>query len=649
VPWSLRIEGNLDQPALEKSLQTIIERHEILRTTFSWKDGMPTQVVRSVSFSLPVVDLSALDRPYERAEELAREEARTPLDLERGPLVRAQLLRVGPEVHVLLLTMHHIIFDGWSRRILIQEVSALYEAYSAGRPSPLPPPKLQYADYAVWQRKHLQGATLEKQLSYWRKQLDGIPAALELPTDRPRPAVQTFNGARLPVEFSKEFTARLSAFSREQGGTLFMTMLAGFQILLARYSHQDDIVVGTPIANRNRAEIEDVIGFFANTLVLRTKLSGEKGFKDLLAQVKENSLEAYAHQDVPFEKLVEELRPERDLSQNPLFQVLFSLQSSPRQAFELSGLKIRLMDLGEATSKFDLAVFLEETPEGVRGRFEFNTDLFDSETIQRMMAHYRVLLESAITRPELNILELPLLTGNERTQILVDWNDTAVGYPADVCLHHLFALQAERTPEATAIIFGTDQISYRSLNQRANQLAHYLIARGAGPEILVGVHLERSIDMVVALLAVLKSGAAYVPLDPAYPSERIAAILEDARAPIVLTKQSLSQGLAPTQAKIVKLDFEAAAIAREPNKSPAVDVRPENLAYVLFTSGSTGRPKGVALEHRSATVFVHWAQDVFTAEEVSGTLFATSICFDLSVFEMFVPLCMGENSSSSRT
>jgi amino acid adenylation domain-containing protein len=641
IPWSLRIAGELNVSALERSLDEIVRRHEILRTTFSWKDEMPMQVVGSHTFSLPVLNISGLDRPEERAAEMARAEARIPLDLEHGPLFRAQLLRLNPELHILLLTMHHIIFDGWSRRILIQELSALYDAFCAGRASPLPPPNLQYADYAVWQRKQLQGVNLEKQLSYWRKQLAGVPASLDLPVDHPRPAVQTFNGAKLPIAFSKDLTEKLNMFSRQNGATLFMTLLAGFQALLSRYSLQDDIAVGIPIANRNRAELEEMIGFFANTLLIRAKLSDETNFKELVAQVRETSLDAYAHQDVPFEKLVEELRPDRNLSQNPLFQVLFSLQNAPRKAFQLSGLTLKLMDLAETASKFDLSLFLSESADGIRGRLEFDTDLFDSTTIERMIGHYETLLAGGVSNPVLPISQLPLLTAKERTQIQVEWNSKQVEYPQASSLQELFEDQVQRTPNAFAAVVDNNRVRYRELNEQANQIAHHLIKLGAGPEVLVGVFLERSSRLLPAILGVLKAGAAYVPLDPGYPRERLAAILDDAKAPIVLTQHSLSAQLTGTDSKVIALDVEAETIEQESRDNPNPNLKPENLAYVLFTSGSTGRPKGVALEHRSAVEFVHWAQTVYTPRELAGVLFSTSVCFDLSIFEMFVPLSVG--------
>lgn len=641
VPWSLRIEGSLNIPALEKSLDEIIQRHEILRTTFSWKDGMLMQVVGDSRFSLPVLNLSGLKNPQERAEELCRAEARLPLDLERGPLIRAQLLVLSPQLHVLLLTMHHIIFDGWSRRILVRELAALYEAFGAGKPSPLPELKLQYPDYAVWQRKQFQGPKLEKDLSYWRQQLAGAPASLDLLTNHPRPAMQRFGGAKAPFSFPKEFNENLQTFSRERGVTAFMTLLAGFQILLSRYSNQDDVVVGTPIANRNRAEIEEMIGFFTNTLVLRTQLSGEATFAEVLAQVKEMALGAYAHQDLPFEKLVEELQPERNLGQNPLFQVMFSYQNTPRRAFELGGLSVSLVDVGETASKFDLSLLLSETPEGVGGRVEYNTDLFEAKTVEGLLRHYKVLLENAITQPTTKVAKLPILTEAERQQVLVEFNANEHEFPSGMGLHHLLEQAAQRTPEATAVVCGRKRTTYRELNSRANQIAHHLMKLGAGPGALIGVFLERNSDLLPAILGVLKSGAAYVPLDPSYPKDRLAAILEDAKASIVLTQQSLAATVSGTADKVICVDSDWGKIAQESNENPGAKFMAENLAYVLFTSGSTGRPKGVALRHNSAVMFVHWTQTVFTPKELAGVLLSTSVCFDLSIFEIFATLSVG--------
>src|SRR6266550_1091016 len=419
IPWSIRMNGTLNVDALRDSLNEIVKRHEILRTTFSGVDGQPTQVVApSLYIPLPIVDLSEFSEREKQAQQLAAAEAQTPFELKTGPLVRAQLLRLAAQDHILLLTMHHIIFDGWSRRVLVRELATLYEAYCAGRSSPLRDVTLQYADYAVWQRNQLQGKNLEKQLAYWSAQLGGAPPSLDLPTDRRRPAVQTFRGVAQPLTFSKILSEQLNALGRQESATLFMTLLAGFQALLSRYSGQEDIVVGTPIANRNRAEIEELIGLFANTLVLRTDVSGNPTFRALLGRVKEVALGAYAHQDMPFEKLVEELRPERSLSHNPLFQVLFSLQNAARQDFELPGLKLKPQGSGTGTAKFDISLFMVERHEGFRGRVEYNTDLFDDATIDRLLGHFQVLLEAAVANPDQPISELRVLAEEERRQVL---------------------------------------------------------------------------------------------------------------------------------------------------------------------------------------------------------------------------------------
>src|SRR5215469_15297604 len=642
IPWFLRATGKLDIAALARSLNQVIERHEILRTTFSWKERMPVQVVHpALTLEVPVRDLSACRNPVREAANLAREEARRPLDLERGPLVRAQLLRLSEEDHVLLLTVHHIIFDGGSRRTLVRELRAFYEANCTGKMAQLPPPKLQYADYAVWQRKHCQGATLESHLAYWRKQLAGLPASLELATDHPRQAVQSFNGAKLPIAISKDLAGRLTSFSRSRGATLFMTLLAAFQTLLCRYSNQDDIVVGTPIANRNRAELEDMVGFFANTLALRTRFTEGASFEDVLAQVKETTLGAYDHQDLPFEKLVEEIQPERNLSHNPLFQVLFSLQNLVRPDFELPGLKLCFMDLEQIAAKFDISVFLSESLEGIGGRFEYNTDLFDRETIERMVVHYRKLLETVVTSPEIQVSDIPLLTEGERQRVLTEWNATASDYPRDRCLHQLIEEQAARTPHAIAVRMGEEKISYGSLNERANQLAWALRKRGAQPGQRVGICVERSINMMVGLVGIMKSGAAYVPLDPGYPAERIKLILEGGQPAVMITQESIAATLPRTDARLLSIDSDWPEIGKESTAPPSNTAAPEDLVYVIFTSGSTGKPKGVEIRHRSVVNLLTFMaaeldmgpRDVFPA--------LASFAFDMSIPELYLALISG--------
>jgi len=649
VTWSIQIKGQLRVEELERSLGEIVRRHEVLRTTFAEKDGGPVQRVSgAVAFELSRADLRRTSNPAEQARSLATTEAQQPLDLTRGPLFRARLLELAAEEYVLLVTLHHIIFDGWSRRIFVQELATLYEAFCAGKPSPLPDLPLQYADYAVWQRRHFQGKTLEKQLAYWKNQLAGAPASLELPTDRPRPAVQSFRGAQETFTLPLDLITRINQISRQRNVTPFMVLLAGFQALLSRYSGQDDILVGTPIANRNRAEIEGLIGFFANTLVLRSHIPADLPFGDLLTRVKDAALGAYAHQDIPFEKLVEEIRPERSLSHNPIFQVLFSLQNAPRQAFTLAGLELKPLDVAVSTAKFDLSLFLVETPSGLRGRMEYNTDLFDEATIARMLEHYQVLLEAAVANPALPVAGLPLLTQRERRQLLIDWNSTDFDYPRDLCLHEVFEQQVERRPDAVALVHEGRSLTYAELNQRANQVAHFLKGRGVGPGQRVGIFVERSLLMMVGLLGIQKSGAAYVPLDPSYPAERLRLTLDDAQVPVLLTQESLSSSVSllsssmpEPQAEAVCLDADWAKIAAHSTANPQSGATPEDLVYVIFTSGSTGRPKGVQVPHRAVvnllsfmTAELHMGpQDVFPA--------LASFAFDMCIPELYLALVSG--------
>ncbi len=643
IPQMYRLHGELNREALEEAIHEIVRRHEALRTTFDNVDGQPVQRIASnVTIPLPVEILTALaaaNREIE-IERIARENALQPFDLAIGPLLRAKLLKLEERQHVLLITLHHIIGDGWSGNLLATELIALYEAFSQGRPSPLPELTVQYADFAIWQRSWLQGEALDKQVAYWSKQLAGAPAVLELPTDRPRPAVQRHRGAVSTHMFSLEFLSNLKALSQAEGVTLFMTLLAGFQLLLSRYSGQEDIIVGSPVAGRNYTEIEPLIGFFVNTLALRTDLSGNPTFRELLTRVRQVALDGFAQQEIPFERLVEELRPERSLSYNPIFQVHFGLQGAPKDKFVVSNLEIERTAVHQSTSVFDLSWFAVEMADGLQLRVEYDTDLFDETTINRMVIHFETLMESIATHTEGRVLELTLLGDEERHQLLIDFNRTAADYPR-VCIHDLIAQQAERQPEATALVDGERRISYGELNSRANRIAHYLIERGAGPDIPVGIYSERNAELVISILGILKSGSPYVPLDPEYPKERLGYILEDANPPIVLTQNSLGDELPAFAGITISVDTDWEKIASEPDTNPITALKPSNLAYVLFTSGSTGRPKGVALEHKTPVTFIHWAQTVFTPKELSGVLFSTSVCFDVSMFEMFVTLSAG--------
>lgn len=642
IAWSIRISGPLQVAALRQSLNEIIRRHEILRTTFGLQEGEPVQVVRpSLELKLPLVDLSGRGDREAEALRLAAAEAKQPLDLEKGPLVRGQLLCLGAEEHVLLLTMHHIIFDGGSRHVFVRELSESYEAFCQGREPSLPDLPLQYADFAVWQREHLEGKKLEEQCAYWKRQLEGAPATLALPTDRPRPAVQSYRGAVRSFAIPRAVTAELSERFQASGASLFMTLLAGFNALLARYSGQSEIVVGTPIAGRNRVEIEGLIGLFANTLALRTSLAGDPTFRELVGRVKETALGAYAHQDAPFERLVEELQPERSLSYNPIFQVMFSLQNAGRATFRLAGLELKPLGAPADTAKFDLSVFLAESPAGMQGHIEYNTDLFDGATIERLLGSYQTLLGAAAENPERRISELPLLTAAERKQILGAWNDTAMAYPRELCLHQWIEQQAARTPDQTAGIFGDERISYSELNRRANQLAHYLCRMGVQQETLVGVSLERSLEMLVAVLGVLKSGGAYVPLDPAYPKERLGHVLEDSRAPLVITQQRLAAGLPEFAGRTICIDAEWPQIAVEAADNPAGAADCERRAYVLYTSGSTGKPKGVEITHRNLVNFLASMQQEPGLRSSDVLLAVTTLSFDIAGLELYLPLVTG--------
>ena len=751
LPAAVHLNGPLDLLALAQSLQALVQRHEALRTRFMVVADQAVQIVApNLRVPLPMLDLRALPAATREgaAQQLVREQAQRSFDLVRGPLLRTTLLRLDADAHVLLLSMHHLIADGWSLGIAVRDLTALYAAAVAGRPAALPDLPIQYADFAVWQRAWLQGSgvrgqgsgvrsqesdgdkgqtqnsklktqnsPLEAQLAYWQTQLAGAPTVLALPTDHPRPANPTLRGARQPLVLPERLAAALAALSRREGATLFMTLLAAFQLLLARYTDQEDLLVGTPVANRTRAATEQVIGCFVNTLVLRGDLSGNPTFRELVRRMRTVCLDAYAHQDLPFEHLVQVLQPERDLGHMPLVQVLFVQQNVLLPPLALAGLNVRLQELDTGTAKFDLTINLAEQAEGLVGWLEYASDLFEAATVARLAGHWQILLEGVVADADRRVAELPLLTAAERQQVLVEWNAPERGIRgqgsgvrnerfSSWLIHELFAAQAERSPDAVALVFddrpldaargrrpttddrpsttdhrplttdrgsprhpntqhptpNTQQLTYDELNARANRLAHHLRALGIGPEMPVAICMERSVELLIGLLGVLKAGGAYVPLDPSYPPARLVFMLEDARAAVLLTTTDdrrptndlrLVTGDLRAQSKIqnpkskiqnpliVDLRADWEAIARERSENPVSLTAPENLAYVIYTSGSTGTPKGVAISHRSAGALIVWVGGVFTVAELRGVLAATSISFDLSVFELFVPWSYG--------
>jgi len=644
LPEAYRLTGRLDAVALERSLNEIIRRHEVLRTTFRIDGDMPVQVIApSLVIEMPLVDLS--DRPvHEREMELARLlecEAGRPFNLTEGPLVRAMLIRLQKEEHVLFFMPHHAAFDGWSFDIFERELIALYKAFVAGQSSPLPELAIQYADFSVWQREWLQGDELERQLAYWRGQLSGELPVLEMPTDYPRPAMQSLRGSRETLYIPQPLIDSLVALGRQEGATFFMVLLAAIKTLLYRYTGQEDLCVGSPVANRMSSETEALIGFFVNTLVLRTNLQGQPSFRELLRRVREVCLGAYNHQNMPFEVLVEEVNPKRDLSRTPLYQAFFTVWTgSMNFDVKMGDVSWRHERVVTRVSQTDLGLWILEADKGLRAELEYCTDLFDSATMVRFLKHFQVLLEGIVKNPDASIAVLPLLTEPERQQ-LVEWNDTFSEYPQDVCAHQLFEAQAEQTPDAVAVVFGESQLTYKQLNQRANQLAYHLKALGVGPDVLVGICMERSSEMLVGLLGILKAGGAYVPLDPDYPKERLAYMLDDAQVSVLLTQQSLKAELPAIETRVVCLDTDWETIAQYPEDNPTAEAKPHNLAYVIYTSGSTGKPKGVQVPHGAVVNFLISMSHEPGFTEKDSILAVTTLSFDIAGLELFLPLTVG--------
>jgi amino acid adenylation domain-containing protein len=645
VPVVFALNGLLDVGALRGALLELIGRHESLRTRFESIDGEVRQTVASAAdFVLGVLNLSELppDLRASEAQRLIAEEVRQPFDLVRGGApFRATLLRLSEREHVLRMGMHHIISDGWSVGILVRDLAALYSARVRGVPASLPELRLQYSDYAQWQHEHLRGEALEVQLRYWKQQLDGVPEALELPTDRTRPAVPSFAGAEVKFELEAPLTRALKLLSKQAGATLYIVLLAALQILLWRWSGQRDVLVGSPMAGRTHRDLEDLIGFFVNTTPLRTRLEPGEDFRQLLHRVKKTALEAYAHQELPFDKLVAEFQPQRDLSRNPLFQVTFSFQTHPNSKTDFAGLTMGAVAAANPTAKFDLSLHVSQTGSQLLGAFEYATDIFDQATIERMVRQFTTLLEAIVADPQQPIAALPLLTQMEREQVLSLWSAAPTQHREERCLHELISEHARRAPQSVAVESDGEQLTYEQLIARSNQLAHHLRSLGVRAEVLVGLCVERSLEMVIGVLGILKAGGAYLPLDPGYPAERLAYMLADARVSILVTCQKLNRQRAPLTRCTVWLDGDASTIEAQPSYAPASDVGPDNLAYVIYTSGSTGQPKGVMVTHHNVlrlfastrTAFDFGPHDVWT-------LFH-SYAFDFSVWEIFGALLHG--------
>ena len=642
---AFRITGLLNISALTAALRAIIRRHESLRTVFDSVEGEARQVVLpDIDVQVPI--LSVADFPENDQENealrIASEEGKKPFDLTRGPLLRATLVQFSPEKYLLILAMHHIITDGWSISILFRELTNCYEAFTKGSEPQLPELHLQYADYAQWQRKYLAGENLAGQVAYWKDKLTGAQTVLDLPTDHVRPATHSWHGATEELIFDSPTLMGLKEFAQSEGSTLFMVSLAAFQALLSRYTNQGSILVGTPTAARSQIEIENLVGLFVNTLVFRADFVPDLTFRDLVRQVRSYALDAYAHQDIPFEKLVEELLPQRSMNTTPLFQVMFTFQNIPKQVFEISGLEMEELEFETGIAKFDLSLeAFEDDLKRFHCRFEYNTDLFEKQTIVRKMAHFRNLVRAVLKNPDERISQISLMDDRERDQIIKQWNDTGVSYPRGLPIQAAFEHQAARTPDKAALIVQGKKISYRQVNEDANRLAHFLIRKGVRPGGLVAVSIERSPELTVAILAVLKTGAAYVPLDHSYPQQRLAFMLEDTRPKCVLTNNGIRSKLPDVISKLIVLDSETEVLNSEATSNPAVDLSGVQCAYVLYTSGSSGKPKGVEGTHGGALNRFQWMWERYPFEAGEVCCQKTSLGFVDSVWEIFGPLLAG--------
>ena len=643
-PWVHRVKGTLNVKALHYSLDALLDRHEALRTTFESQNGEPRQVIHSnQKVNLRIVDLQPTSDGAREStwQEIVKREVDTPFSLSSGPLLRAMLIELAPEDHIFVITLHHIVTDGWSFGVLARDVSELYRSFQVGRDPVLPHLDIQYADYAAWQRELLSEGVLARELDFWKSQLQGNPPVLELPSDRPRQQKDTSVGGVVSHSLPRDISTKIAEFATAHGASQFMLLLAAFEVGLSRYTGQTDFAVGTPIANRGRPELEILVGMFANTLALRADVSGQPSFRALLQRVRERTLAAFTNPDLPFERLVEELDPERNLSHHPIFQVMFVGRNVPMEELALGEALLEPITLFSESSKFDLTLFVTETPDGSLLSAEYNADLFDEVTAKRFLLHFETLLQAAVASPDQKITRLKMLSDNERQEILTVFNGAHFEFPAGRRIQDFFEEQSAIFPDAVAIMSGTRQISYDELNRRSNQIAHELIARGVKAECLVGVFLTRTPEVVMAILGVLKAGGAYVPLDPNYPRSRLLHIMEDSELALVITEEGLRKDLPETKTEVLCLDSEWSTIENRDERNPEVTVAPDNLAYVLFTSGSTGRPKGVAIEHRNTATFIQWCLDTYSRDELRCVPFGTSICFDMSTFEMFVTLAAG--------
>ncbi|MEM1369783.1 MAG: amino acid adenylation domain-containing protein, partial [Cyanobacteria bacterium P01_H01_bin.15] len=639
-PCNLRFRGELQLEALQDALNEIVRRHEVLRSRFPDREGEPSvEILPRLTLKLETINLKEFDAAESEGliQKWVRKIVQEPFDITRETLVRAKLLHLSDDEHILLLTFHHMVFDDWSQEIFRDELETLYEAFQKGAVPPLVDLPIQYADFAYWQRHELKNDHRQAQLKYWCQQLANVPVLLELPTDRPRPLVKSDAGGKVQWSLDADLARRLKAFSEEQGCTLFMTLMAIFQVLLFRYSGQTDITVGTPIANRNRPEVQEMLGYFSNTLVIRGQITQAAIFKDFLQQIKQTVIDAYHHQDVSFGQLLQSLKPERNLSFTPIFQAFFVLQRKTPAARNWHSL-----ESSSDFAAFDITLHLhEDEDDQITGHWIYSTALFDPVTIERMSGHFRRLIQGILATPTQAISTLPLLTDVERQQLLIEWNDTAVDYPKDKCIHELFEEQVSKTPDAIALRFEKQSLTYRELNHRADQISHYLHSLKVAQESLIGISLRRSPDLVAALLGIFKAGCTYVPLDPTYPTERLKYVIQDSKIALLLTQEELRPLFKEMSVPQSTLNIDCSEISKTESLSVDSTIKPDNLAYVIYTSGSTGNPKGVAVPHRGVVNYLSSMSQSPGFGSDDTFLALTSLSFDIAVGELFLPLVTG--------